>query len=105
MSVDIHPRYSILFGTVPYTEHPPGRKSAATGPGMNQFTTGSLSERVLRYLEVHHFGSQTDIAEGIEASVGHVRRTLTALQKSGEVRCVQIHGNHPEYQLTKTDTA
>lgn len=105
MSVDIHPLYSILFGTVPYTEHPPGRKSASTGPGMNQFTTGSLSERVLRYLEVHHFGSQTDIAEGIEASVGHVRRTLTALQKSGGVRCVQIHGNHPEYQLTKTDTA
>lgn len=105
MSRNLHPLYSILFGTVPFTEHPPGRKSAAAGPGMHQFTTGSLSERVLRYLEVHHFGSQTDIAEGIEASVGHVRRTLTALQKSGEVRCVQIHGNHPEYQLTKTDTA
>ena len=105
MTDNIHPLYSILFRTVPYTEHPPGRKSAATGPGMNQFTTGSLNERVLRYLEVHHFGSQTDIAEGIEASIGHVRRTLTALQKSGEVRCVQIHGNHPEYQLTKTDTA
>lgn len=105
MSDNIHPLYKVLFRTVPYTEHPPGRRSASAGPGVHQFTTGSLSDRVLRYLEVHHFGSQTDIAEGIEASIGHVRRVLTALQKSGEVRCVQIHGNHPEYQLTKTDTA
>lgn len=105
MSQNIHPLYSILFKTVPFVEHPPGRKSAATGPGMHQFTTGSLNERVLRYLEVHHFGSQSDIAEGIEASIGHVRRTLTALQRAGEIQFVQIQGSHPEYQLTKTDTA
>ena len=105
MTDKIHPLYSILFRTVPYTEHPPGRRSASTGPGMHQFTTGSLSDRVLRYLEVHQFGTQTDIAEGIEASPGHVRRVLIALQKSGEIQCIQIHGNHPEYQLTKTDAA
>lgn len=104
MNQNIHPLYRILFKTVPYAEHPPGRRGTFTGPGV-QFTTGSLNERVLRYLEVHHFGSQTDIAEGIETSIGFVRRALVALQKSGEVQCIQIHGSHPEYRLTKTDTA
>lgn len=105
MSQDIHPLYSILFQTVPFKKHPVGRKITSFGPCMHQFADGKLPDRVLRYLAAFHTANCAKIAEGIDAAYGHTRTCLANLQKSGEIQCVQIHGSHPEYQLTKTDTA
>ncbi len=101
-SSNIHPLYVVLFKTVPYKMHPPGRRGVVSGPAVHQFTDGPLPERIERYLAVHRFGSQTDIAEGVEASVGHTRRALDALLKAGEVCCIEQPGAHPEYCL-RTD--
>jgi len=89
---------TVLFKQIP-TQHNPGRfiKFDKTDPDI-RFSTGTMRERVIGYLEARDEPlTAKDIALGISSNTSRVYAQLKKLVAEGVLDVVSHNGFHPEY--------